>query len=119
MIMDIICLILNQTNDILQFFPQVLRIFENELIPVLEIMFKNKQMQQEYIVGMRLMKTTIRIINNLGIGVNLFIHILSEADLQSGGKNKGGENNLTWKSLVAFECIAISLNNPQLIKVFS
>jgi len=27
--------------------------------------------------------------------------------------------NLNWKSLVGFECVAIALNNPMLIRVFA
>jgi dihydrodipicolinate reductase len=50
-------------------------------------MFKNKQ--SEYIIGMRLMKCAVLIINNLGIGVNLLQHIISEAD-SIIGKTKDG-----------------------------
>ena len=118
MVMDIVSLILNQTQDVLQFFPVALRIYDNELIPVLEQAFKSKQVL-EYALGMRLMKCSIMIINNLGIGVNLFSNILQEADLSQSSKSKNQEQSLTWKNLIAFECIAIALNNPSLIKVFS
>lgn len=40
---------------------------------------------------MRLMKCSILIINNLGIGVNLFTHILSETD-NFLSSNKGGKS---------------------------
>jgi len=56
----------------------VLKIFDNEVIPFFELMFKNKQ--HEYIIGMRLMKCGVLVINNLGIGINLLNHILVEAD---------------------------------------
>ena len=81
-------------------------------------MFKNKE--KEYIIGMRLMKCAVMIINNLGIGINLLQHILSEAD-GIVGKSKDGSQvmNLNWRSLIGFECIAILLNNPSLIKTFS
>lgn len=118
MVMDILCLILNQTSDILQFFPVVLRIFDNEVIPVLEVMYKSKP-APDYCIGLRLMKSTILIINNLGIGVNLFSHILCETDFHATGKNKGQEISLSWKNLIAYECVAIALNNPALIKMFS
>ena len=60
------------------------------------------------------------IINNLGIGVNLLQHVLQETD----GfivKHKDGSSSmqLNWKSLIGFECLAIALNNPTLIKIFS
>jgi hypothetical protein len=90
MVMDILCLILNQTQDILQFFPVILRIFDNEMIPVIEQMFKTKQ-PVEYIIGMRMMKCSIMIINNLGIGVNLLQHILVETD-NFIAKSKDGNN---------------------------
>ena len=76
-------------------------------------MFKSKQ-PLEYIVGMRMMKCSILIINYLGIGVNLFSHILSETDnfLSGAKQSKSNDLNLSWKNLIAFECVAISLNNP-------
>lgn len=73
---------------------------------------------------MRLMKLTILVINYLGIGVNLFNYILLETDnfnVQSKGKSSDTQStmNLNWKSLIGFECVAIALNNPSLIKVFA
>lgn len=75
---------------------------------------------------MRLMKCSILVINFLGIGVNLFTHILSETDNFLISNKFGKSNNdtqanmnLNWKSLIGFECVAIALNNPSLIKVFA
>ena len=81
-------------------------------------MFKNKQ--SEYIIGMRLMKCSIMIINNLGVGVNLLHYILLEAE-GIMGKSKDGNPvlNLNWRNLIGFECIAILFNNPLMIKIFS
>jgi hypothetical protein len=66
------------------------------------------------------MKCSIVIINNLGIGINLLTFILHEVE-GFLGKAKDGNvvMNLNWKSLVGFECLAIVLNNPSLIKTFS
>jgi hypothetical protein len=62
---------------------------------------------------MRLMKCSVLIINNLGIGINLLQHILTEADSLIG-KAKDGSIILTlnWRSLIGFESLAILLNNP-------
>jgi hypothetical protein len=62
---------------------------------------------------MRLMKCSVVIINNLGIGINLLQHILTEADSLIG-KAKDGSIILTlnWRSLIGFESLAILLNNP-------
>lgn len=72
------------------------------------------------------MKCSILVINFLGIGVNLFTHILSETDNFLISNKFGKSNNdtqanmnLNWKSLIGFECVAIALNNPSLIKVFA
>mmetsp|Transcript_30487 Transcript_30487/g.29873 ORF Transcript_30487/g.29873 Transcript_30487/m.29873 type:complete len:117 (-) Transcript_30487:3609-3959(-) len=116
MLMDLISLILSQTQDTLSFFPIILKIFDNEVILFFEQMFKVKQ--SEYIIGMRLMKCAVMIINNLGIGINLLQHVIAEAD-GINAKGKDGNLILNWKSLIGFECIAILLNNPNLIKVFS
>lgn len=39
-----------------------------------------KQKHQEYLVGMRLMKCSIMIMNNLRIGINLLAAIIQETD---------------------------------------
>jgi hypothetical protein len=58
--------------------------------------------------------------NNLGIGINLLHFILIETDsLITRGKDGSTNLNLTWKSLIGFECLAIAFNNPNLIKIFS
>ena len=58
--------------------------------------------------------------NNLNIGINLLQHILNETDsIISKGKDGQIQVTLTWKSLIAFECLAIAFNNPYLIKAFS
>ena len=66
------------------------------------------------------MKLSVMVINNLGIGVNLLNNILQETD-SFCTKNKDGNIivNLTWHSLIGFECLAIVMNNPNLIRVFS
>jgi hypothetical protein len=66
------------------------------------------------------MKCSIMIMNNLGIGINLLSHILTETDGLVIKSRDGSINlNLTWKSLIGFECLAIVLNNPKLIKTFA
>ena len=118
MAMDMICLALAQTQDVLHFFPTVLKIFDTEVVPVLEQMFKQKQ--TEYIIGMRLMKLAVMVINNLGIGVNLLTYLLQETDgFVSKGKDGNTQVNLNWRSLIGFECLAIVMNNPALIKIFA
>lgn len=66
------------------------------------------------------MKLTILIINNLGIGINLLNYILQETDNIFVRNKDGTQNlNLTWRNLIAFEGLALILNNPHLIQVFS
>jgi hypothetical protein len=59
-----------------------MRIFETEIIPVLQMMTQSqvKTSHLEYHIGVRMMKLSILIINNLGIGVNLMNLILSETE---------------------------------------
>lgn len=79
-----------------------------------------KQKQTEYIVGMRIMKLSIMVINNLAIGINLLSYIIQETDgFLVRTKDGSIAANLNWKSLIGFECIAIVMNNPNLIKIFS
>ena len=75
----------------------------------------------DYHIGVRLMKLSILIINNLGIGVNLMNLILfeTEAVLAKSSKDSHQSMHLTWKSLLAFEGLAIVMNNPNMIQVFS
>ena len=82
-ILDVLCLALAQTFDLFSFFPgTILKIFDNEIVPALETIFKgaSKSSTLEYHIGVRLMKLTVLIINNLGIGINLLIYILHETD---------------------------------------
>ena len=91
-------------------------------MPTLEQIFKSasKQNPIDYTIGVRLMKLTILIINNLGIGINLLTYILQETD-NIFLRTKDGTQllNLTWKNLIAFEGVALILNNPHLIQIFS
>ena len=85
------CLSLSQTQDLFSFFPNTLmRIFENEIIPVLQMMTQNqgKNSHLDYHIGVRMMKLSILIINNLGIGVNLINLVLSEAEGIFAKQNK-------------------------------
>lgn len=87
-------------------------------MPTLELLYKSKN--NEYIIGMRLMRCSIMIMNTLGIGINLLNYILNETDGLIGRAKDGSIIlNLTWKSLIGFECLAIVLNNSYLIKLFS
>jgi hypothetical protein len=121
--LDIFCLGLQHTYDLFQFFPQsILRIFDNDIVPVLEIMYKSsvKQNPLEYQIGVRLIKLSVLIINNLGIGINLLGYILQETDnLVVRAKDGTQVFNLSWRTLLAFEGIAIILGNPNLIQIFS
>jgi hypothetical protein len=89
---------------------------------VLEVMYKTatKQNPLEYTLGVRLMKLTILTINNLGVGINLLGYILQETDgiIQ---RTKDGSQilNLSWRSLIGFEGLALLLSNPQLITTLS
>lgn len=73
----------------------------------------------DYHIGVRMMKLSILIINNLGIGVNLMNLILSETEAIFTKQSKEPQMHLTWRSLLAFEGLAIIMNNPNLIQLFS
>ena len=78
-------------------------------------MFKShsKQNPLDYAIGVRLMKLSILIINNLGIGLNLLSFILQETDsIFARAKDGSTQLNLSWKSLLAFEGLALVLGNP-------
>jgi hypothetical protein len=119
-ILELLCVTLSQTGDLISFFPTtILRIFDIDIVPVLEVMFKGqtKSSQLDYSIGVRLMKLTMLIINNLAIGVNLLGYILQEADGLFTRSPKDGsiQVNLTWKSLLSFEGLALVFGNPHLI----
>lgn len=63
------------------------------------------------------MKTSVLIINNLHIGINLLTFIMQETEAISVKGRDGA--NLSWKSLLGFEGLTIVLGNPYLIQVFS
>lgn len=70
--------------------------------------------------GMRLMKCATLIINNLGVGVNLLRTILSDAEAFTHTSRDGAISvNLSWKCLIAFECLQIVVSNPCLTELFA
>lgn len=66
------------------------------------------------------MKCATLIINNLGVSLNLLRTILADAEAFTS-KHKDGtvSVNLTWRSLIAFECLQIVISNPGLSEVFA
>ncbi len=70
----------------------------------------------DYQIGIRMIKLTVLTINNLGIGFNLLNYILQETEGIFIKFKDGSTNlNLTWKSLLGYEGLAILMNNPNLI----
>lgn len=66
------------------------------------------------------MKCSTMVLNHLGIGVQLLINLLGETD-QMVVKNKDGSTqvNLRWRQLISFECFAIAMGNPNLVKLMA
>ena len=88
------------------------------MVPTIEQMLQNKKC--ESMVGMRQMKCAILMINNLGIGINLLQAILADTDGLSSRLRDGTlQLNLTWRSLIGFECLQIATANPQLAQLFA
>ena len=75
------------------------------------MMLNNKKLESA--VGMRQMKCTILMVNNLGIGIGLLQSILADTDSLSTRQKDGTlQLNLTWRSLIGFECLQIAMGNP-------
>ena len=67
------------TNETFRFCPDIISIFELQIVPTIEPLLSQKSSPQSSI-GMRLMKCSTLIINNLGVGLNLLRTILADAE---------------------------------------
>ena len=66
------------------------------------------------------MKCATLIINNLGVSLNLLRTILADAESVTSVSRDGNISvNLTWKCLIAFECLQILISNPGLSELFA
>ena len=66
------------------------------------------------------MKCAILIINNLGVGLNLLRPILADAETFTSRSKDGSYHvNLTWRCLIAFECLQIVISNPSMTELFA
>ena len=71
-------------------------------------------------IGVRLMKCAILIINNLGVGLNLLRPILADAESFTQRHREGNVTlNLNWRALIGFECLQVAVSNPSLAEVFA
>ena len=69
---------------------------------------------------MRLMKCATLIINNLGVSLNLLRSIMGDAESFTNRHKDGTLSvTLTWRSLIAFECLQIVVSNPGLSELFA
>ena len=68
-LLDLICLVFDQDQHPLIFFPRIGKLFENQIIPTLNNMIRNIEVQPnyEYMVGIRVIKCITIVIDNLCI----------------------------------------------------
>ena len=66
-LLDIVCLVLNQTRSLFVYFPKIGKIFENQIMPTLNQMVKDVQLNGgiEATQGIRVIKSVIAVIDNL------------------------------------------------------
>ena len=66
------------------------------------------------------MKCATLIINNLSVSINLLRTILADAEACTSRSRDGAISvNLTWRCLIAFECLQIVVSNPALTELFA
>lgn len=93
-------------------------LFDSEIIPVVESLLKQKP--TDYTLSVRLLKLTVLLINNLGVGLHLLVHILQETDGIFTRTREGQPTiTCTWRSQLAFEGLAATLANPNIVQVFA
>jgi len=66
-LLDILCLILNQTKSLFIYFPKISKIFEKQIVPTLNQMLKNLQLNAgiEATQGIRVIKSVVTVLDNL------------------------------------------------------
>ena len=117
-VLDLINLCLTVTNEVFRFMPDILGIFELQIVPTIEPLLHSKQTNS--VIGMRQMKCAILIINNLGVGLNLLRPILADAEnFTSRAKDGSYHISLNWRCLIAFECLQIVVSNPSMTDLFA
>jgi hypothetical protein len=66
------------------------------------------------------MKCATLTIANLGVGLHLIMHVLSDADkLAYLTKDNVYNFNLNWRSLISLECIDLILSNNTMTQLFA
>jgi hypothetical protein len=71
-------------------------------------------------LGVREMKLSILIINNLCCGFSLMRQILTDAEsLTAKQKDSSFKFDLNWRGMIACECLQLVVSNPQLAQLFS
>ena len=86
---------------------EVVNIFEQEVLFLVGAMLPHKK---DFALGIRLMKLTTLVACHLSLGTEYVVrNILGETEYES----------LTWQKLVAHESIALMLDTPRLLFMFS
>ena len=92
------------TSETFRYLPDVMSIFELQVVPTLEQLMQAKQINS--ILGVREMKLAILIINNLGCGFGLLRQLLNDADSLTVKQKDGSYKfEFNWRGLIAFECL--------------
>jgi hypothetical protein len=101
------------TNETFRYFPEISSIFELQVVPTIEPLLQAKQVNS--MLGVREMKLSILIINNLCCGFSLIRQILADADSLTVKQKDGSfKFDLNWRGMIACECLQLVISNPQL-----
>ena len=106
------------TGETFRYLPDLMSIFELQVVPTLEQLLQVKQINS--ILGVREMKLAILIIDNLGCGFGLLRQLLVDAESLTVKQKDGSiKFEFNWRGLIAYECLQVAISNPHLSHLLS
>ena len=101
--LELLAGVLCQTGNLFKYLPEFLECITNDLYKIVK---KNFETTNDYIMGNKLARISIQIVENLNVCYDLISSLLKYAEYQS----------LTWQKLIGLECLSSLLLNNYVLK---
>lgn len=92
-----------QTGFVLKYLPEYIDVIKNDLQKIIK---KNFEITNDYIMGLKLSRISIQLVENLHICYDLIPYLLKYAENQA----------LTWQKLIGLECLSSLCSNNLVLK---
>ncbi len=96
-----------QSGNLFKYLPEFMDVIKNDLYKIIK---KNFEVTNDYIMGLKLARVSIQIVENLNTCYDLILHLLKYAEIPA----------MSWQKLIGLECLAsLCQNNYVLFNLFS